>query len=167
MLADLEEHVDVLLLEVAAGLGYAVDGGEDFGFVAKLGGREGGEVGLFVLEVGVEVDEGGAVGLKDTVHALLLVGAEVELFDGLVVVPPAASEAEEKAEVRGFDGGDERGAVGSVLHAAAAGGAGAAAGAGAHEVVEGRDGAVSAGGRVAGGLLEVDRLRCCCGGDER
>ena len=100
LLADLEEDVDVLLLEVVAGVGDAVDGGEDPGLVTQVGARDGGEVGLFTLEIGVEGGEGGAVGLEDVVHAVLLVGGEVELADGLVVVPPAAAEAEAKTHAR-------------------------------------------------------------------
>ena len=54
---------------------------------------EAGEAHLFVLEVGVEVGDGGPIGLEDGVHAVLLIGVEVELFGGAVVVPPAAAEA--------------------------------------------------------------------------
>ncbi len=106
LLADLEEDVDVFLLKVVARVGDTVDGGEDPGFVAQIGAGDGGEVGLFVLEVGVEAGQGGAVGLEDVVHAVLLIGAQVELADGGVVVPPAAAEAETKAHVRlGVGGG--------------------------------------------------------------
>ena len=59
MLADLEKGVGVFLFEIAAGVRDAVDGGEDFGFVLKIGAGEAGEADLFALEVGVEVDEVG------------------------------------------------------------------------------------------------------------
>ena len=83
----------VFLFEVGAGVGDAVDGGEDFVFVLEVGVGEAGETGFFALEVGVEVDEGGLVGLEDIVHAVLLIGVEFEFADGAVIVPPAAAEA--------------------------------------------------------------------------
>ena len=83
----------VFLFEIGAGLGDAVDGREDLGFVLKVRAGEIGEADLFALEVGVEVGDGGPVGLEDGVHAALLIGREVELFGGAVVVPPATGEA--------------------------------------------------------------------------
>jgi len=38
LLADLEKHVDVLLLQIAAGPGDAVDCGKDPGFVLEIAG---------------------------------------------------------------------------------------------------------------------------------
>ena len=82
----------VFLLELAAGLGDAVDGGEDLAFVLEVGVGEAGQIDLLALEVGVEVDEGGLVGFEDGVHAALLIGVEAEFAGGAVVIPPAAAK---------------------------------------------------------------------------
>ena len=76
----------------------------------KVGVGEAGEVDLFALEVGVEVDEGGLVGLEDAVHVALLIGVEVEFVGGAVVVPPAAAEAELEAHA-GLAVGVDAGAI--------------------------------------------------------
>lgn len=93
LLADLQEHVDVLLLQFGARLSDAIDSGEDLALVLGIAGGDYSKEGLLALEVGVERDESGTVGLEDAVHALLLFGAEAEFFDGFMVVPPAAAEA--------------------------------------------------------------------------
>ncbi len=64
LLAHLEEHVGVLLLEVAAGVGDAVDGGEDLALILEIGVGEAGEVDLFVLQVGVGVVRAGRLASK-------------------------------------------------------------------------------------------------------
>jgi hypothetical protein len=92
LLANLDEHVDVFLLQIAACLGDAIDGGEEPGLVLEIAGRNCGEGSLFALEVGVEREEGGLVGFEDGIHVLLLLGAEAELLASLVVVPPAAAQ---------------------------------------------------------------------------
>ena len=92
-MADLEEDVGVFLFEVSTGVGDAVDGGEDFGFVLEVGVGEAGEVYFFALEVGVEIEKGRLVGLEDGVHTTLLLAVEAEPACGAVVVPPAAAKA--------------------------------------------------------------------------
>jgi len=124
--------VGVFLFEIAAGVGDAVDCGEDFGLVAKVGVGEAAEVHLFALEVGVEVGDGGPVGLEDGVHAALLIGGEVELFGGAVVVPPAAGGAKLEAHA-GLAVGVEGGAIdGAGCGSGAAAGHHPAGGAGSH-----------------------------------
>lgn len=97
LFANLQEHVGVDFLELGAGLGDAVDLGEEGRFVGLRRCGERCHPRLDLLE-GLEASrESRSILLKDRVHARLLVGTELEASGEAVVIPPAAGRAELEA----------------------------------------------------------------------
>src|ERR1700761_1942127 len=90
------------LFQIGARLGYAIDLREDLVLVLQIFAGHRTESLLLALQIVVERKQVVFAGVEEIVHAFLLLGPQVELLGGLLVVPEAAGRCKRGSAMEGL-----------------------------------------------------------------
>lgn len=96
------------LFQVGARLAYAIDLGKDLALVLHVFAGHRVISQLLVLQIVIERHQVVFAGVEQVIHPLLLIWAQVQAFDGLLVVPEAQGWGEHRSVVYRLAGGDVR-----------------------------------------------------------